>query len=170
MPETLLRFDLLLQQRSLNLSTITQTILSDLGATLQVMRATNEERSASKWPESRIEDCVIHLGRNGLRHCLKTPLSSLTVSQYISARRLWHRARVTAELSQRLLRESGTVSPEDAYLVGLFHEIGSLPARLGWTVNGIDLADIVVVRRTLAEEWLLPSALLRDTVECLDDN
>ena len=51
------------------------------------------------------------------------------------------------------------ISPEQAHLAGLLHEIGRLPALLGWGVPNLDLGNTTAVGRALLREWQLPAYL-----------
>jgi hypothetical protein len=152
--ETRLRLDLLLGRPTIDVSTITETILSDLGATLQVFRATTWDRAPSQGTEFRVEDCVVHLGRKSLCRNLRMTLPHNRGNE---AKRLWQQARLAAEISSLLAARRDDVRAEDAYLAGLLHEIGCLPAILGWSVRGVNLNDSYAVCGMLTDEWRLPA-------------
>ncbi|MGA8731367.1 MAG: HDOD domain-containing protein [Terracidiphilus sp.] len=156
LPETLLCMELQIHEPAVSLREFSQLLMGDIGATLQVFRlAGNEYGSASGRP-SRIEDCISDLG---LQACVEVA-SKQTVT--CDARKgaivdAWIHARAVAKHCSFWAEEtSGTINPEDAYLVGLFHELGQLPALLGWDQNGLSLADQAYVGLWMAEEWALP--------------
>lgn len=155
--ETRLQLDLLFSHRVLDLGAVAQVILGDLGATLQVLRLTAPERASSERTEFRIEDWVVHLGRESLRRNLKHVLPSVPQARRDAVRRVWHSARIIAELSAQLAIRRCDVRPREAYLAGLLCEIGRLPGALEWVVEDINLADAVTVGRTLAIEWGVPN-------------
>ena len=58
MPETLLLMDLGALEKPVDLEEITQVVLSDPGATIQVLRLAGRERALGEEREARIEDCI----------------------------------------------------------------------------------------------------------------
>lgn len=58
LPETLLQMELRLHEFSIDLHELSQLVLSDLGATLQIMRLAARESSAPDAHPARIEDCI----------------------------------------------------------------------------------------------------------------
>jgi len=64
MQETLLLLDLAVQESSVDLREISQLVLDDLGATLQILRLAGREYANSHDRPLRIEDCISALGVN----------------------------------------------------------------------------------------------------------
>jgi hypothetical protein len=77
LPETLLLLDLEAQERSVDLKRVAELVLSDLGATLQILRLAGREHACAEFRPSRIEDCIVDLG---VDVCLQA-LSAHTVPQ-----------------------------------------------------------------------------------------
>jgi len=157
LPETRLLLLLLTSESAVGLDLIAKAILSDLGATLEVLRLTAADRAASIRDEFRVEDCIIHLGKKALRRHLEGVLSSTQPARREGARKLWHRAQIAADLSSRFAADRNDVNPRDAYLAGLLYEVGRVPAALGWVIEGVNVADAVTVRHALGIEWYLPN-------------
>ena len=155
LPETLLQVDLLLSQPTLDLAAIVETILGDVGATLQVLRAAADAICQGR-QDVRIGDCVVQLGRKSLHRAVSGMLLSGTDSTNRKIRQFWRQAQIAAELSRLLARSYPQVQVERAQMAGLLHNMGRLPMILGWVVEGIDLADSITVGRALAAEWGVP--------------
>jgi hypothetical protein len=159
LPTTLLQLDLLLSQPTLDLNGIVAVLLSDIGATLQVLRKAARCLAKSNARAGDLDDCVVHLGRLGLRHAMSSPVPSEECPQSEKVRCLWRRARITASLAQTIASRFPEIPPKQARLAGLLHETGCLPLILGWRLTGIDLEDSVAVGGALVREWQLPEFL-----------
>jgi hypothetical protein len=154
--ETLLLMELMIRQRTVDLGEISKLVLSDLGAALQILRVAGGEVCSIEGLPTRIEDCISNLG---LQVCLdamsrRTMRGSSRHPEMIEA---WTHARLVAEECRHLAYEGRCpVNPEEAYLVGLLHELGSLPAMLGWdrTMQRVGSPDMIGLR--MAQAWSLP--------------
>ena len=165
MVSTRLRLELLLQESSVDLTEMSEVILSDVGATLQILRLVGEDYPNEEDRPTRIEDCIVSLGRerwydvvcaSGMLH--GGPL--LTE---------WQRCRRVAEHARELARCIDGFAPEQAYLVGLLYELGKFPTLLGWNQTGKCLAEpngresaeeCCALSIMLAQYWHLPKYLL----------
>jgi HD-like signal output (HDOD) protein len=154
-PETLLLIDLEMQESSVDLRVLSQLVLNDLGATLQVLRlAAHEYRNAEICP-TRIEDYISDLG---LDACMEA-VSARTVARDFRHRAIvetWAHSREIAHCSMLIAGETQEVNPDEAYLVGLFHAIGLLPSVLGWDGCGASTTDYSQRGFKLARKWSLP--------------
>jgi hypothetical protein len=152
LPETLLLLDIEAQERCVDLRRISQIVLSDLGATLQILRLAGREWSDLEGP-ARIEDCIADLG---VRPCLDAMPAQVTSldTRYAAVTRLWNHSRVIAQNARFIAEEMPDVNPDRAYLAGLLHEIGSLPAALGWRESEFGESSDAALR--LVHQWSLP--------------
>jgi hypothetical protein len=154
--ETLLLMELMVRERTVCLREISQLVLSDLGAALQILRMAGREDSAIEALPTRIEDCISGLG---LQACLEA-MSQRTIrrsSRHPEIVEAWMHARAVAENCRILAPETSlSINPEDAYLVGLFHAIGALPPVLGWARTTHITGDPDVVGLRMAQAWSLP--------------
>jgi len=156
MSETLLLMELMVRERAVDLKDIAQLVLGDLGAALQVLRRAGREDASVESLPARIEDCISGLG---LHACLEA-MSRRTIKR--SARHpemieAWAHARTVAENCRALAEETSfSINPDDAYLVGLFHGIGSLPAVLGWDRTMQISGSPEVIGLRMAQAWSLP--------------
>jgi HD-like signal output (HDOD) protein len=159
LPTTAVQLDSLLGQPVMDLTAITATILTDVGATLQVFRFAAHSLVSSNRRLGRIDDCVVHLGRRGLRTALSLSVLHESAARSEAICLFWKQAEITAMLSQIASDNCTSIHRGDAYLAGLLQDIGRLPELLGWNVGGIDVEDPRVIARALVREWRLPSFL-----------
>jgi hypothetical protein len=153
MPETLLMLDLLVQETCVDLRQMSDLVLSDVGATLQILRLAGCEYGMALGRPTRIADCIADLG---LRACLNA-VSSQTIGRQERQREItafWDHARTIANECRVLAQEMPGIDLEEAFLAGLLHGLGSLPAVLGWREHGE--ADPATWGLWLAEQWSLP--------------
>lgn len=160
MSETLLLMELMVRERTVDLNGISQLVLGDLGAAIQVLRLAGREAASFDGLPTRIEDCISGLG---LQACLET-MSRRTIKRSSRPREMmgaWAHARTVAENCRLLAEETSfSMNPEHAYLVGLFHTLGSLPAVLGWDRTMQLSGDSDAVGLRLAQAWSLPRCVI----------
>ena len=154
LPETLLLLELEAQERSVDLRRVTELVLSDLGATLQILRVAGREHACVEFRPSRIEDCIVDLG---LDVCMQA-LSANTISRHAGQDEVaetWAHCREIAIHSRQIAEESEDVDPDEAYITGLLHAIGLLPAVLGWAASKHGISDFSLAGFKLAKKWSL---------------
>lgn len=153
--ETLLLMEIRSRDFCVDLREMSRLVLADMGATLQILRLAAREYGDTDDRPIRIEDCISDLG---VQACLDAAGQQTVTSQtgFRGVLDVWAHARHIGHYS-RMLAEStdGLLHPEEAYLVGLLHGLGSLPAALGWKLrSGND--DRSAMGRRIAEQWRLP--------------
>lgn len=130
MPATVLGLELLLQDRCVDLRMATDLILRDVGATLQIMRLAGQEGStAPDYPRS-ITACLVALDVSTWFSALSAhslPFSKTPPTYSV----LWQHCRAVAQYARLIAESLGEVSPEQAYLAGLLHELENMPHLLG---------------------------------------
>jgi hypothetical protein len=155
LPETLLRLELEAQERCVDLQAMSDVVLSDLGATVQILRLSALECSATDHRLTRIEDCISNLG---LSACLEA-VSAQPVARddrYIAIAETWAHSREIAHYSRQAAEDTPDVNPDEAYLVGLLHTIGLLPHVLGWFGSASRSMDPAYAGFQMARKWSLP--------------
>jgi len=153
---TRLQFELLLQESSIDLSAVSKVILSDAGATLQLLRLIGEEFADEEVRPTRIEDCIASLN---MQHCYDA-VCACSISHDSDIMGQWQRSRRLAECARELAKCTDGFSPEEAYLIGLLHEVGKFPKLLGWKNSGESLLEQEALGVMLADYWHLPGYLL----------
>ena len=159
MRETLLMVELETQGFYVDLRALSQLILSDLGATLQVLRLVGQEYGDDEGRPVRVEDCIADLG---VRACIEAMSVHLMPRGLRSqgVKKLWNHSREIAEYSRHLAEQMVNVDPDQAYLVGLCHSIGSLASVLGLSGAMYARFDSVRTGLELATEWSLPGCVV----------
>lgn len=154
LPETLLCMELSVGVPAVGLDDLASVVLRDVGATLQIMRAAGKESVFCEPGPHRIEDRISELGVQRCLEALKYE-ASIRGGLRPEIRQAWNHAREIAENCRSLAEEHGIGFPaRDAYLVGLFHELDTLPSLLGWTDKAA-CAD----GQTLVHVWSLPECV-----------
>jgi HD-like signal output (HDOD) protein len=153
---TRLQLDLLLRQRSIDVAAVAETILADPGATLQILRLIGEEFPQPEERPVRMEDCIAILNHEhwyaAVCTCMIPLHSSLTQE--------WERRREVARCAKALAHSLEGFSPDEAYMVGLFHNLGHMPRLLGWQLDARWPSDEDALGIMLAEHWNLPGYLI----------
>ncbi len=154
LPETLLRLDLASQEPCIDLRAISELVLSDLGATVQILRLAGREYGNTEGRPSRIEDCISDLGVQACLEAVSAQTAPLNGHAGAIAE-TWAHSWEIARYSRLLADDIWEVNPEEAYLVGLLHTIGSLPAVLGWDKRATRWADDAKAGLEMARNWSL---------------
>ncbi|MGC9199479.1 MAG: HDOD domain-containing protein [Acidobacteriaceae bacterium] len=163
MPMTLLLAELALQQNPVDLELLSQIILGDLGATLQVLRCVDSEYPDAEEGPFRMAECIVVLG---LQACMDALREGRRLWEFKEDRRrrmveLWNRSRTVAEQARSLADRGEQIDPEQAYLVGLCSEIGNLPEVLGWPGGRHSNSNHASTGAELAKAWALPGCVLK---------
>jgi HD-like signal output (HDOD) protein len=156
MAGTRLQLELLLQESLIDLSAVTEVILSDAGATLQILRLIGEEYPFEEDRPTRIEDCIASLN---MAHCYDAVCAS-SIPHNSGIIEQWQHFRRVAQCARELAKCVEGVSPEEAYLVGLLYELGKLPRLLGWKATGDSSSERKALAVMLADYWHLPAYVL----------
>lgn len=157
MPQTLLLAELALSEFHVDLEALSRLILSDLGATLCVLRARGRTDAATHGGPFRMTDCVAEIGLRGCEEAMFASSTPRGVSAAVA--QLWAHSREIAGHAKRITEERGGVAPEDAYLVGLCHTIEELPSTVGWVNRDHRATNSVLAGLQLAAGWSLPACV-----------
>ena len=153
---TVLGLDILLQEPCIDLRVASELILSDVGATIQILRLIGSEYGFAAECPRRMEECIASLDSVAWFDAI----SARTIvcgREHSATTAVWKHCRLIAQYAQLVAESLEGVSPDDAYLVGLLHEIESLPTVLGWPNSGPSAA---VSDMLLALESSLPLFVL----------
>ncbi|HEY6848892.1 MAG TPA: HDOD domain-containing protein [Terracidiphilus sp.] len=164
LPETLLRLDLEVQESSVDLGAVTQVVLNDLGATVQIFRLAGREYGNGQGRPTRIEDCISVLGVSA---CMEA-ISLETIAhdyRYKAVTATWAHSQEIARYAKVVAERMPEANPDEAYLVGLFHSIALLPPVLGWYGSQGKTIDLASAGFRIAKQWALP----RFAIEYFDD-
>ena len=158
LPETLLAMELQLQSSSVDLREFSETVLSDLGATLQVLRMAGREYGADDERPMRIEDFICDFGPAACFEAVAKGAVARGFQRRVVVE-IWTHAREIASNAKHLAEAiPWAISPDKAYMAGMLHAIGSLPAVLGWGWSEAS-HDRALTGLKLAERWAFPGYL-----------
>lgn len=157
LPETLLAMELQRDGMSVDLRGFSEAVLCDLGATILILRMAGEEHGDAEDRPVRIEDCIADLGAD---MCMRLAVRGMReASSQDSLIEMWGHSTEIAQHCKRLAEEEGSsLSPYQAYLVGLLHDIGALPGILGWGRSDLE-GDYALSALKMALRWCFPDFL-----------
>ena len=155
MAATTLQLELLLQESLVDLNAISAVVLSDAGATLQILRLIGEEYPDEHNRPTRIEDCIVSLDCD----CWYQAICEQGVCQNGRIVAEWQRCRRIGEYARELASSFRGISRDEAYIVGLLHRLGELPQLLGWSKVDGSTGEHHALGFMLAEFWQLPGYL-----------
>ena len=156
LPGTLLGLELLLQRQALDLRAACDLLCEDPGALLHLFAMISEEYADPEDRPARLEDCIASLSAERLLR---------TLAQAGSARReqtgFAQFARHGAAVGRyaRAVADCLGLSREQALLVGTLHELGSLPAILGWSSPHAPEREAALRSEDLGRRYGLPHDL-----------
>lgn len=131
MSATVLGLEMLLQEPCIDLRIASELILSDVGATIQMLRLIGREYDFAAERPSRMGDCISSLDVGAWFGAISARTFACD-RQHAAITAVWRHSRLVAQYAQLVAESLDDVSSEDAYLVGLLHGIGDIPAALGW--------------------------------------
>ncbi|MGD0938452.1 MAG: HDOD domain-containing protein [Terracidiphilus sp.] len=131
MSATVLGLEMLLQEPCIDLRIASELILSDVGATIQILRLIGREYDLAAERPSRMGDCLSSLDVDSWFGAISAHTFPCD-RKHAATTAVWRHCRLVAQYAQLVAESLDTVSPEDAYLVGLLHGIAEIPAALGW--------------------------------------
>lgn len=156
MSATVLGLEMLLQDPCIDLRMASELVLSDVGATIQILRLIGKEYAFAEERPSRMGDCIASLDVDAWFEVISARTFSCD-RKHAATTSVWRHCRLVAQYAQLVAESLDDVSPDDAYLVGLLHGIGDIPAALGWPNCGRGSTDAAALA---AMEGTLPNFVL----------
>jgi hypothetical protein len=156
MAATVLGLEMLLNGPCIDLKLVSDVILSDVGATIHVLRLVGREYETAAEHPSRMADCLASLEAGAWFEAIAAHTFPCD-PEHASVTALWHHCRLVARYAQLVAESIDGVSPEEAYLVGLLHEIAGVLT--GSEVGAVEASLPLFVLRAVrsAEEGAYPS-------------
>ena len=140
MSATVLGLEMLLYEPCIDLRMASELILSDVGATIKILRLIGKEYEFAAERPSRMGDCLASLDVDVWFGAISAQ-TFVCDREHAAMTAVWNHCRLVAQYSQLVAESIEGISPEDAYLVGLLHGIGAIPKVLGWPTGGPDTRD-----------------------------
>ena len=157
LPKSLLAMDLKSQTGYADLRAVAEIFREDPGAVARIFRSAACEIEEAEQRPSRLEDCISILG---LQQCVAIMTGSEVVRPVVDAAiaRTWDHAVQIARNCWAIADEAFPVmKPDDAYMVGLFHELGEFPVILHW--KSVETDNPALLAIGIAEKYGLPGAV-----------
>jgi hypothetical protein len=133
---TVLGLEMLLHEPCIDLGMASELILSDVGATIQILRLVGSEYEFAAEHPSRMGDCIVSLDSSTWFDAVSARTFACD-REHLAITSLWNHCRLVAQYAQLVAESLEGISPEEAYLVGLLHEIRTIPKVLGWPNGGL---------------------------------
>ena len=131
MSATVLGLEILLHEPCIDLQMVSELVLSDVGATIQILRLVGREYEFADEQPSRMGDCLASLDAGAWFEAISARTFACD-QEHASTTLLWNHCRLVAQYAQLVAESLEGISAEEAYLVGLLHEIRTIPNVLGW--------------------------------------
>jgi HD-like signal output (HDOD) protein len=167
---------------SANAREIARLLAHDQALTARVLKLANSAFYAPKEPVRSPEQAVVMLGFGTVRGIV-LKASIFSAYDVTRARSFWLHALGTACAARAVAQVSGVVNGEDAFIMGLLHDVGKLAldeflpdlyapvreavAKEGGLIRAAEMrllgCDHAAVGRFLCEHWSLP-AMYRDAI------
>jgi HDOD domain len=135
MSATVLGLQMLLHERNIDLRKVSALVLSDVGATIQILRLIGREYAFAAERPGRMDDCIAGLDVGDWFSAMSARTFA-SDGEHCAATALWKHCLLVAQYAQLVAESIEGISPEDAYLVGLLHDIHAIPTALGWKSGG----------------------------------
>ena len=153
---TVLRLEMLLDPIHVDMGAAAACVLSDVGASIQILSRTSREYDAGTSLPERIAECIAGLD---LRELLSDLCDCTLTSgaEYAPVVAVWDHCRQVAQNAYVVAESIGGITPDDAYLAGLLDDRGAIAGVLGWPGQRRKAASTGYL---MASEQLLPAPLL----------
>jgi len=153
---TVLGLELLLREPCLDLRMASEMVLSDLGATIQILGLVGKDDDWTGGQPRRMGDCLASLDV-GVWFDAISARTFPCDRKHLAMTAAWKHCRLVAQYAQLVAESLENISADDAYLVGLLHEIGAIASVLGWPTGTTGRRDQTA---SLAMEKTLPLFVL----------
>ncbi len=156
---TRIRLEMLVMRSSvIDLRAITEVILGDAGATLQLLRVIGEEFGSDERRPTKIGHCIASLNHE---RWYEAVCGSVVDRHHGPVSDAWQQFRRCAQRTRQVAMRLDEFSAEEAYLVGLLHQMGKLPQLLGWEPAATySFKEEKSLGLMLAQYWRLPFYLV----------
>lgn len=132
MSATVLALDMLVQEPFVDLQAASEIILSDVGATIQILRLIGNEHGIGSERPGRMGECLASLDVTDWLGAI-SGRSFICDRQHVSLTVIWRHCQQIARYAQLVAESMDDIFPEDAYLVGLLHGADAIAAALDWS-------------------------------------
>lgn len=152
MPSTVVGLETLLQQTPVNLRSVTELVMRDVGAVIHVLRLAVKEYGWDPNRPTRIAQCIAGLDLRDLVAELSSHMFPFETQQG-TLTAVWKQRCRVAQCAYLLAESKQDIHPDDAFLMGLLDDRGAIVTILGLRQafpGSVDLFHL------LASEGLFP--------------
>lgn len=153
--DTRILVEMILGTPTIDLESLCEILLSDLGATVQVLRCTAKHIEDSKLRPLRLHECLVSLGKVNIQNSCAQVLPGLETASAESFSELWRHSWMVSRFAYSIAQVVDGGEPEKARIAGLLHDLGRIPSCLGWT-NSAWPQSSEDLGCKLADQWGLP--------------
>lgn len=164
MSATVLGLQMLLHESNIDLRKVSALVLSDVGATIQILRLIGREYAFATERPGRMDDCIAGLDVGDWFSAMSARTFACD-GAHCAATALWKHCLLVAQYAQLVAESIDGISPEDAYLVGLLHEIHAIPTVLGWKSGGSEVSSSGSLFALEGVQPLFVLAAMRSVIE-----
>jgi len=164
MAASIITLQILLAEYVADLEAITQVIRADVGLTVHLLRSASLRPGLLSEKPMELSHVVVDLGRERLKKIVAAmPFLGYEPQLGVNLEgcgSFWLRARQTARTAEQVASQVFPELAQTAYLAGLLHHLGELPALLGWSIPGLDSSSPREIGCRMAQSWGLPELLV----------
>ena len=128
---TVLGLELLLREPCLDLRMVSEIVLSDVGATIRILGLVGREGDLGAGQPRRMGECLASLDV-GVWFNVISARTFASDREHSKMTAVWKHCRLVAQYAQLVAESLEGISADEAYLVGLLHEIGAIATVLEW--------------------------------------
>ncbi len=175
LPDIAFKIQNLIDDPNVTAEQIVRVLASDPVISAQLIKAANSAVYGAKRPVENVRGAVSRLGYRQLRNLVMTLTMNKmfyaknpTLNKYMKA--AWQHSREVAAMSYVLALRQPHLSPDQAMLAGLVHEIGILPLCLHIETSQMQISESVLeelirkcgstIGTKLLQKWNFPSDLI----------
>lgn len=159
--------EVLLRGAVLDLQSTREVLICDPCALLRLFALAAEQLPSGTDAPQHLDDCIVALGRAGLRRMLAPSQSTWSQQSELNS---------LAELGSRLGRSAQSLAPafalwaETAHLLGLLHNASEIPVIMGWCPPAASPAEASFLTARLARQYAVPAPLQRAMLDLAIDS
>ena len=150
---TVLGLELLLREPCLDLRMVSEIVLSDVGATIRILGLVGREGDLGAGQPRRMGECLASLDV-GVWFNVISARTFASDREHSKMTAVWKHCRLVAQYAQLVAESLEGISADEAYLVGLLHEIGAIATVLEWPKDCPGRRDPAAL---LAMDWPVPA-------------
>ena len=147
--------ELMLKENTIDLLTISEVLLTDLGATVQLLRLAGKNCEDSKLHPMPIHECLVSLDKAEILEACSALSVGVKRGSPSSYSELCRHSWLVSRFAHCIAMFVPGAEPDKARLAGLLHDLGRVPSALGWTTSNWPISP-EEFGCSLVDQWGLP--------------